>query len=250
MLLAHALGCEREYLYAHPEQELTAVEQLHFGRYLYERQAGRPTQYITGRQEFYGRVFRVTPAVLIPRPETELVVEAALRNAAGAGRILDVGAGSGCLAITLKKEWPQAQVFASDISPAALAVAEDNARRLEAVVGFFCADMLESCRPGRLDLIVSNPPYVPQEEMAGLPREVREHEPAVALFGGPRGMEFYGRLLSSAARALVPGGWLIVELSYNGRAQVEALAGSDWSSRIVEQDLAGFDRVMALRKIG
>ncbi|MBI3696424.1 MAG: peptide chain release factor N(5)-glutamine methyltransferase, partial [Acidobacteria bacterium] len=194
VLLARAIGCERVDLYAHPERELTSVEQVHFGRYLHERLQRKPTQYITGQQEFYGRVFRVTPAALIPRPETELVVETALRLAAGARRILDVGTGSGCLAVTLAKEMPGAVVWASDVSLKALGLAQENARRLEARVDFFCADLLEACGGLALDLIVSNPPYVPEEEMEGLPPEVRDYEPQAALYGGRGGSEFYGRL--------------------------------------------------------
>lgn len=249
VLLAHALRCERVDLYAHPERELTQVEQVHYGRYLHERLAHKPTQYITGQQEFYGRMFRVTPAVLIPRPETELVVEAALRHAAGSHRILDVGAGSGCLAITLQKELPDALVFASDNSIAALAIARENARRLEANVHFFCADLLEACLASAFDLVVSNPPYVPEEEYAGLAPEVRDHEPASALLAGKIGMDCYERLLVSAAWALRPGGWLIVELGHNTRPKIEPLVASGWSRALFEQDLAGFDRVMVVRKV-
>lgn len=242
VLLAHALGCERVRLYSHPERELNPVEQLHYGRYLYERLRHKPTQYITGRQEFYGREFQVTPEVLIPRPETEHVVETALRVAAGAIRILDVGTGSGALAVTLKKEWPQAEVFASDVSPGALAVARENACLLDAPVHFFCADLLDACRPAWFDLVVSNPPYIPPDQASGLPAEVRDYEPAVALFG-----DFYRRLLDGAARVLRPGGWLIVEIPYNGRERIDALASPAWHSGIVESDLAGFDRVLAWR---
>src|SRR5689334_23865420 len=131
VLLAHALRREREYLFAHPEHELREVEWLHYGRYLHERMQGKPTQYITKRQEFYGREFRVTSDVLIPRPETEHVVEVALRLARGAGRILDIGTGSGALAATLQLE-TGAAAWATDISPAAATVARENARRLEA----------------------------------------------------------------------------------------------------------------------
>jgi release factor glutamine methyltransferase len=201
VLLAHSLRCERVDLYAHPERELSQVEQVHYGRYLHERLARKPTQYITGRQEFYGRMFRVTPAVLIPRPETELVVETALRLGPEALRILDAGTGSGCLAVTLQKERPRAAVFASDISPSALRVARENAQLLEAAVEFFCADWLEACRPGVFDLVVSNPPYVPEEEMAGLPVEVREYEPVAALAGGPGGVPVYQRLFAAQGRA-------------------------------------------------
>ena len=240
VLLAHALDCDRVGLYSHPERELTPVEQLHYGRYLYERLRRKPTQYITGRQEFYGREFRVHMGVLIPRPETEHVVETALRVAAGAIRVLDVGTGSGNLAVTLKKEWPQAEVFASDISPDALAVARWNASRLDAPVHYFRSDLLEACRPGWFDLVVSNPPYIPLDQASGLPAEVRDYEPPVALFG-----DLYRRLLDGAARVLRPGGWLIVEIPYNARERIDALAGPAWDRGIVECDLAGFDRVLA-----
>ena len=242
VLLAHALACERVYLWAHPERELTDLEQLHYGRYLHERLRRKPTQYITGRQEFYGREFRVTPAVLIPRPETELVVETALEHASGARRVLDVGTGSGCLAVTLQVEWPQAEVFAGDLSAAALAVARENARRLGAKVRFFCGDLLEACAARSFDLVVSNPPYIPLDQARGLPAEVREYEPGVALFG-----DLYGKLLGGAARVLRPGGWLIVELPYDGRERIQALAGEEWEPGIVAPDLAGFDRVLAWR---
>ncbi len=248
VLLAHALGCTRVDLYARSERELTNIEQLHFGRYLHERLAGKPTQYITGRIEFYGREFRVTPAVFIPRPETELLVEAALRHAGGARRVLDVGTGSGCLAVTMQKEWPQAAVFACDLSRAALEVAQQNACAQGAPVRYFQADLLEACGGGRLDLVVSNPPYVPEEEAAGLPREVRDYEPHLALLAGPRGLDSYRRLLPAAARSLRSGGWLILELGYKSRADVESLLGAEWSDHIVERDLGGFDRVLVLRK--
>jgi release factor glutamine methyltransferase len=250
VLLAHALRCERVDLYAHPERELTLAEQAHYGRCLHERLARKPVQYITGRQEFYGRMFSVSPAVLIPRPETELVVEAALRYAAAARRILDAGTGSGCLAVTLKKEWPHAATFASDISVAALRVAEENARRLEADVHFFCGNLLDACRAQEMDLIVSNPPYVPEEELPGLPPEVREYEPMAALYGGRIGTEIYERLLAAARRVLRPGGWLITELAYNGRPKIEPLIGECWSRVIFERDLAGLDRVLVLQKAG
>jgi release factor glutamine methyltransferase len=248
VLLAHALGCERAYLYAHPEQELTGVQQLHFGRYLHERLQHKPTQYITGRQEFYGRVFRVTPAVLIPRPETEHVVEEALHRTPGAGVVLDVGTGSGCLAVTLQAELPAALVIACDLAREALAVARDNAARLAAPVRFFCGDLLEAVGPQRVDLIVSNPPYVSEQET--LPPEVAQYEPAAALFAGPDGMSAYRRLLARASTVLRPGGWLVMELGHDSRAKVEALFGAAWSECAVAADLAGIDRVMALRKPG
>src|SRR3982751_5387192 len=151
VLLAHALRRERVYLFAHPEHELAEVEWLHYGRYLHERLKGKPTQYITKRQEFYGREFRVTPDVLIPRPETEHVVEIALK--ARGRRVLDVGTGSGALAVTLQLE-TGADVWATDISAAAAAVAAGNARTLSARVGMLVCDLMEAVSPQSVDLVV------------------------------------------------------------------------------------------------
>jgi release factor glutamine methyltransferase len=248
VLLAHALGCERPYLYAHPEQELTDVQQLHFGRYLHERLKHKPTQYITGRQDFYGRMFHVEPAVLIPRPETELLVEQALVRAPDARVILDVGTGSGCLAVTLQLERPEARVIACDLSANALVVARLNARRLEAPVRFFRGDLLEAVRGEKADLIVSNPPYVPDNET--LPPEVADYEPSSALRAGPDGMAVYRRLLADARRVLRPGGWLILELGHDSRAKAEALLTGAWSERAITADLADIDRVLALHLAG
>ena len=174
------------YLYAHPEQELREVEWIHYGRYLHERLQGKPTQYITRRQEFYGREFRVTPDVLIPRPETEHVVEVALAVARDARRILDVGTGSGALAVTLQLE-TGASALATDISPAAAAVAAANAVRLGARVDLMVCDLFSGIADRSMDLIVSNPPYVPLGTREGLQREVRDWEPHVALFAGESG---------------------------------------------------------------
>src|SRR3984893_2005272 len=158
VLLCHALRQERVYLYAHPEQELTEVEWLHYGRYLHERLQGKPTQYITKRQEFYGREFRVTPDVLIPRPETEHVIEAALRL--GSRNIVDIGTGSGAIAVTLALE-TSASVVGTDISLAALGVAAANGRRHDAAVTWLACDLGSALPSGSFDLVVSNPPYVP-----------------------------------------------------------------------------------------
>jgi len=247
VLLAHALSRPREYLFAHPERELEELEWLHYGRYLYERLEGKPTQYITRRQEFYGREFRVTPDVLIPRPETEHVVEAALRLAPGARRVLDIGTGSGALAVTLQLE-TGAAVWATDISTAALAVAAENARRLEARVGFAACDLAAAIAPAAMDLVVSNPPYVPLADEAGLQREVRDWEPRVALFGGPTGFDLYDRIAADAPRILRPGGWLILELGFGSHEHVSALFGAGWSEVRTEPDLAGIPRVLAARR--
>lgn len=245
VLLSHAMHRERVYLYAHPEQELREVEWIHYGRYLHERSQGKPTQYITKRQEFYGREFRVSPDVLIPRPETEHVVEAALAVLRGQEgsllRLLDTGTGSGAIAITLALE-TGAQVAATDISPAAIAVAARNAETLGASVNYVVCDLMSAVADHSIDLIVSNPPYVPLTQREFLQREVRDFEPPVALFGGERGFEIYDRITADAQRVLRPGGWLIVELGFGCEPHVSALLSS-WRDLRVEPDLAGIPRV-------
>jgi release factor glutamine methyltransferase len=249
VLLCHAIHCERPFLYAHPEQELREVEWIHYGRYLHERLNGKPTQYITGHQEFYGREFRVTPDVLIPRQETELVVETALEVGRGAPRILDAGSGSGAIGVSLQLE-THATVYGTDISAAALAVAAENARRLGAFVEFVRCDLLSAIADRSLDMIVSNPPYVPEAERASLQREVRDHEPEAALFAGPTGFEIYERLVTDAERVLRQGGWMVLELGYKSRDRVLGMFGPKWRDVRVVPDLAGIPRVLAARMEG
>jgi release factor glutamine methyltransferase len=246
VLLAHAMRAERVYLFAHPEQELREVEWIHYGRYLHERMMGKPTQYITRRQEFFGREFRVSRDVLIPRPETEHVVETALRVARGARRILDVGAGSGALAVTLQLE-TGAVTCATEISPAAAAVARDNARRLGAAVPVIVCDLMSAIAPASCDLIVSNPPYVPSTQRDGLQREVRDWEPAAALFAGTSGFEIYDRIAADAPRVLRPGGWLVLELGFGSLDHVRNLF-NQWENLTIEADLAGIPRVLAVQQ--
>ncbi len=243
VLLMHALHEERAYLYAHSNDELTELAWIHYGRYLHERLKGKPTQYITGRQEFYGRDFRVTRDVLIPRPETEHLVEAALARIRPGDVIVDVGTGSGAIAISLALE-TSARVFASDISTAALCVAQSNAARLSASVGFLACDLAASIRDRSIDVLVSNPPYVPATDHPSLQREVRDYEPPVALFGGPTGLEIYQRLIVEATRVLRPSGWLLLELGYNSLEPVRAMLDSDWTDISIAHDLAGFPRVL------
>jgi release factor glutamine methyltransferase len=246
VLLCHALRRQRSYLFAHPEQNLAEVAWIHYGRYLHERLNGKPTQYITRVQEFYGRAFRVGPEVLIPRPETEHVVETALSRAPSAGRILDIGTGSGALAVTLALE-SGARVWASDISFDALHVACGNARSLGAAVCFVACDLGEAFAPNSFDLIVSNPPYVPQTDFPTLQREVRDFEPPVALLGGPSGLDFYRRIVAGAPRLLASGGMLIMELGFKTSGPVQAMFSDSWNNIELIPDLAGIPRVIAAR---
>ena len=270
VLLAHALGRERAYLFAHGEQELAELEWLHYGRYVHQRLQGMPTQYITKRQEFYGREFRVTPDVLIPRPETEHLVEVALRclgwqakAPAPAGpqnpdrlndrslavaapiRVLDIGTGSGALAVTLALE-TGAETWATEISPAAAAVALRNALALGAPVHIVVCDVAGAIAAGSMSLIVANPPYVPLSERDGLQREVRDFEPHTALFAGATGLEIYSRIVADAPRVLRPRGWLIMELGFGCEAGVRAMLAG-WPEIEVTPDLAGIPRVIAAR---
>jgi release factor glutamine methyltransferase len=245
VLLSHAMRVERAYFFAHPEQELSELEWLHYGRYLHERLGGKPTQYITQHQEFYSRDFHVTPDVLIPRPETEHVVEVALEVAGGARRVLDIGTGSGALAVTLRLEMG-AETWATEISPAAARVAAGNAARLGAPVHFVVCDLMEAIGAGTMDLIVSNPPYVPITQREGLQREVRDFEPHVALFAGETGFELYGRIVADAPRVLKPGGWLVMELGFTSLDRVQVLLAG-WDALRVVPDLAGIPRVIAAR---
>jgi release factor glutamine methyltransferase len=234
---------DRSYFFAHPEQELREVEWIHYGRYLDQRMRGVPTQYITHRQEFYGREIRVTRDVLIPRPETEHLVDAVLPCD---GIFIDVGTGSGAIAITLALEKKQ-RVFATDLSRAALRVAHGNAGRLLADVSFIETDLLNGIGDGVADVVVSNPPYVPHTHADSLQREVRDHEPRIALFGGETGLEIYTRLIPEAWRVLKPGGILAMELGMGQHESVTARA-SAWRNVRTIADLAGIPRVIVCER--
>ena len=247
VLLAHAAGCDRSWLYAHSGEELRELWWIHYGRYLHERLNGKPTQYITGRQEFYGRDFRVTPEVLIPRPETEHVVEAALERAGGARRIVDIGTGSGAIAVTLALE-TVAYVVGTDISAGAVRVAASNALRLGARVDWVVCDLAAPLAGCAFDVVVSNPPYVPAGDKARIQREVRDFEPEVALYGGGDGFEIYRRLAPEAGRLLRCGGWLILEIGYVTGETVCGMLGS-WRNVEIRPDLAGLPRVVVAQKV-
>lgn len=249
VLLAYAVGCDRVWLVAHSTDELKEVWWIHYGRYLHMRMQGVPTQYITGRQEFYGRDFRVTPDVLIPRPETEHVIEAALArggaSTVGGLSIVDIGTGSGAIAITLALE-ADARVIGSDISTAALAIAKENAKRLNAPVHFLACDLADGLAGRSFDLVVSNPPYIAASDESTMQREVREHEPKLALFGGVDGLDIYRRLIPEAERLLKPGGWLVMELGYNSAGTVRQLL-KGWKDIETIPDLSGIFRVISAR---
>jgi release factor glutamine methyltransferase len=270
LLLMFTLGCDRAYLFAHPERELAAEEESRYKTALDERSNGVPAQYITGHQEFWGMDLIVNPAVLIPRPETEHVIETVLElQAAGVGlqvsgkaqtsalevrglrpevRIIDVGTGSGCIALALAKELPNAEIHAADISPEALEVARANAARhqLERRIRFHQTDLLQGL-PGEFDFVVSNPPYVGESEEDTVQLEVRKFEPRNAVFAGKTGTEVIGRLIPQADAVLRPGGWLVMEISGTIAEEVRRLL-TGWQNVQIKLDLQSIPRVAAAQK--
>ncbi len=256
LLLMFTLECDRAYLHAHPERKLSADEQLRYDHALAERERGMPAQYITGHQEFWGMDLIVTPAVLIPRPETEHVIETVLARVGVARapspasllRIVDVGTGSGCIALALAKELLSAELYATEISPAALEIARANAVRhqLEGRIKFHQADLLQGLDRGEFDFVVSNPPYVGESEADQVQLEVRKHEPRNAVFAGATGLEVIERLIPQAREALKPGGWLVMEISGTIADDVrDLLAG--WNDVQIAKDLQGIERVVSAR---
>jgi len=259
LLLMHALGRDRTWLYSYPETSLEPAATEKYFALIARRAAGEPTQYLTGKQEFWGLEFEVNPAVLIPRPETEHVIEVALERLGARGtapplRIADVGTGSGCIAVALARELPQAELFGTDISAAALEVAARNAARhgVSDRIHFINCDLLSGVADSetQFDLIVSNPPYVARDDAGQLQREVREHEPAEALFGGPTGVEIYSRLIAEAGPLLRIGGILVLELGYNSAPHVSTLLTPHlgWNNVKIANDLAGIPRVIAAKR--
>ena len=297
LLLLHATGRSRTSLYSHPEDELSEIESQKYFVMIERRAVGVPTQHLTGKQEFWGLEFEVNRDVLVPRPETEHVIEVALdrlalrdlrskqsQNMSGEGLLIaDIGTGSGCIAIALAKELPAANIYALDISPAALAVARRNAARLgfsdrihfleSELFSAFSSSSHQSLvtnhppalslpngspsssplatrhSPLLFDLIISNPPYIGRKETSTLPIEVRNHEPATALYGGEEGYELYGLLIPEAARHLKSGGLLVLELGHDSLPAVRPLLESPlWTNLLVTNDLAGIPRVLSAER--
>ena len=258
LLLMHAVGSDRAWIYSHPEALLDIDTTRRFFELVAQRAAGVPTQYLTGKQEFWGLEFEVTPAVLIPRPETEHVVEVAIerlgeRRRREDLRVADVGTGSGCIAVALAHELRGAEILATDISGAALEIAQRNAERRGVAerIRFAECDLLEAAatEDWLFELIVSNPPYVARNEEAQLPREVREHEPREALFAGTTGTEIYGRLITAASRHLRAGGSFVVEIGYGTAEHIgQLLDCAAWRDVLVTNDLAGIPRVISAER--
>jgi release factor glutamine methyltransferase len=252
-LLSFILGKDRTFLISHAKDRLEEVAWRGFQESVERRAAGEPLQYITGVQDFYGRGFRVTPDVLIPRPETELLVEAAL-EVAGPGLFLgDVGTGSGCIAITLLCERADARALAVDKSPAAIDVAKLNAKNLAVSdrIVFVVSDCFDAVDRSeyQFDIVVSNPPYVAEAMMAGLQREVRDHEPLVALSPGPDGLSVIRRLIREGSAFVKDDGYLIMEIGFDQGERVRELADrSDWRLIEIRPDLQGIPRIVVLQR--
>lgn len=254
LLFMFILGCDRAYLYAHPERELTGDEANRYETALAERARGVPAQYITGHQEFWGMDLVVTPAVLIPRPETEHLVECVLEYVAKDNLthdlcIADVGTGSGCIALALAKELPQAEIHAIDISPEALEIARVNAARhqLQSRTRFHNADLLTGFAANSFDFVVSNPPYVGESEEDQVQLEVRKFEPRSAVFAGPTGAEVIARLIPQARTVLNPGGRLMMEISGTIAEGTKRLL-QGWREIEFKVDLQSIQRVAIARK--
>ncbi len=250
LLLGHSAGWGRAFLIAHPDAVVDEAAQTAFERLVEARAERVPLAYLTGTREFFGRCFQVGPAVLIPRPETELLVEAALAALsryppAARPRVLDVGTGSGAVAVTLALEAPRARVFASDLSLAALRVAAANAARLGARVRCFQADLLAALRVP-VDVLVANLPYVSAEELAAAAPEVRDHEPRLALLGGARGTEVVERLLAQLGEVLAPGGVALLEIGWQQAEPLRQAARARKLAAEVLRDAAGLERVLRL----
>ena len=252
VLLAHVLGCDQTALLTHPDRLLSPDELNRWEGVLERRLASEPMQYITGAQEFFGLLLEVTPDVLIPRPETEHLVEATLEHIGqeANARVVDVGTGSGAIAVALAHGRPRSHVIAVDLSPRALEVARRNAQRHGVLdrMTLLESNLLAAVDGADFDVVVSNPPYIGEGEV--LEPQVSDYEPHSALYSGPTGLEVYERLIPEAGRVLKPGGWLLLEIGFGQQPAVEALLRG-WRSVSVVHDLQGIPRVVqAMREIG
>jgi release factor glutamine methyltransferase len=251
VLLMFTLGCDRAYLYAHSERPISGEEFQRYDDALSQRATGVPAQYIIGHQEFWGMDLVVSPAVLIPRPETEHVIETVLPLAKSLAkpRIIDVGTGSGAIALALARELPRGEIHATDISDVALEIARANAARhqMELCIQFHHTDLLAGIDFDRFDFVVSNPPYVGESEEDQVQLEVRKFEPRNAVFAGPSGVEVIERLVPQAGAVLKPGGWLVIEISGTIVEKVRQMLFR-WSGLRVVSDLQGIPRVVAAQK--
>lgn len=249
LFLLRATGQNRAFLLTHPDAELTSEQQAIYEQWLDRRAKHEPVQYILGEQEFYGLTLRVTPDVLIPRPETEHLVEATLSRVPhdSALKIADVGTGSGAIAIAIAHSLPLASLTALELSPPALEVARQNAERhgVASRIRFLQSDLLAAVHGEAFDAIVSNPPYIAEDEV--LEEQVRGYEPPNALFAGPDGLDIYRRLIPQARQALLPGGWLLMEIGHNQREAVAGLLAA-WSEVEFVPDLQRISRVACARR--
>jgi release factor glutamine methyltransferase len=253
-LLMFVLGVNRAYLYAHPERELSSAEHSRYDEVIAQRSQDVPSQYITGHQEFWGLDFLVSPAVLIPRPETEHLVETVLELAREVPnpRIVDVGTGSGCIALALAHELKGAEIYGVDLSAEALEIACVNAARLQldGRVRLLQSNVLEALAETRdFDFVVSNPPYVGFDEADKVQRSVFEYEPKMAVFAGYGGLDVIGPLIVQANDVLKPGGYLVMEVGYSMRdAVLKLISDTLWNEPMIFPDLQGIPRVVAVNK--
>lgn len=249
LILTHVLGCDPTTLLTHPERMLSAKEAEQFESLLTRRLACEPLQYLTGTQEFFGLLFEVSPDVLIPRPETEHLVEAVLErfNPNASPRIVDVGTGSGAIAVAIAHALPRSRVAAVDLYPVALEIARRNAERHGVMdrMSFLQSDLLAAADSAEFDVVVSNPPYVANGEV--LEAQVANYEPHSALYAGPTGLEVYERLIPQARTVLKPRGWLMMEIGYGQQPTLQTLLGG-WSEVSFVPDLQGIARVVQAQK--
>ena len=259
LLFSHILNCDRLSLYLDNKIILDRDKSLLVSSVLKRRFCAEPLQYILGKTEFMGLEFKVDASVFIPRPETEILVETALRYASTAREVLDVGTGSGCIAVSIAKLLPDTKVSACDVSEAALAVARENAELNQVKINFFRSDLFLTHNsqptlnlvPTTYDLIISNPPYIPTSQIANLAPEI-QYEPVIALDGGSDGLDFYRRIISEASAYLKEDGVLILEIGFGQKGAMKKISENSGAFAMIEslKDYNGIDRVIVMRKTG